>query len=1023
MFRTSARFIRTFASAAVVVCVSAPFMQAATVAGRVLDSTSGLPLAGVEVLVDGQATGVTTDLMGQFKAEVGGGDRLFTFRRSGFSEQSVGPIVIAENGEAPIPDAKLTPSSADDVVTLEALTVTADVVRGSAGDLQNTRLKADVSIDFLTAEEFGKFGAGDIGESLIRVPGVSVVGGQYAVIRGLSDRYISTTLSGLKLPSPDPEKQSPQMDILPTSLIDSLVVSKTFAPQLWGESSGGGIDLTPKSFPEERQISVSYGLKVNENALDGGPGYDVPDDDRDLLARGSRSRPASVPGASSQGQSWTTSQDVALQDRDLPPGQKVTLGYGETFAIGETRTLGVNLSGSYDMSSRAREGFKQVLLLQNSTSPASSEYRSGTPSELDGGTYDYTESEIEVAIGLLANVGFEFNPENRVRLTSFWTRNGIDTAQANVGRTKLYESGAGTYVVGFDQGEQDAGYSDGFVPQSVQKFRDTKRYTERVLRVNQIGSEHVFASLADLRFSWAAQAADTYQNEPAATEAIYYEQLAENPPGSDLDFNIEPGNSGITPPGRAPLKRYWSKTVEDQVADRYDFVLPATLFADRESKFKFGAAREDTDRSYLGKADLYSSYSGLSDAERQTGPGRTIDDVFNDLIDRNPGLVSTSNRTEQSRDILAGYLGSELALPAGFQLHGGARLEKFEVATEGRDEVENYSTGQLYHVAAPTLLGTEFIPAYDSDIAAAKSHITRVAFSDDAWYPAVGVVYSPTKRINLRLNYSLTTARPSLRELGPYFNRSLESGDYVVGNPALQPSDVDNYDFRAEWFGDNGTMMAASIFSKTISEPIEKVYLPGFLTGQSVETWVNNPNEANMRGVEFEARVGLGLIDDAFRHFTIGGNLSLIDAEVEEHPEIVKQLRNNGHVGSDETVTRRLFDQPEYLANLDVTWNHGKLGTTATLAINFTSDVLAASGGGVLGVSESSLDLYTRAYERVDFFITQKIADGWKLRVGVKNLTDPVRGTIYDPEKTSGTIVRNEYRAGREYNVSLSASF
>lgn len=144
---------------------------------------------------------------------------------------------------------------------------------------------------------------------------------------------------------------------------------------------------------------------------------------------------------------------------------------------------------------------------------------------------------------------------------------------------------------------------------------------------------------------------------------------------------------------------------------------------------------------------------------------------------------------------------------------------------------------------------------------------------------------------------------------------------------------------------------------------------------------------------------------------------------MEEHPEIVNQLRRNGHVGADETVTRRLYDQPEYLVNLDVTWNQERWGTTATLAWNMISDVLVASGGGVLSANESAFDIYSRAHQRLDFFLTQKLADGWKLRLGVKNLTDPVRGTIYDPEKTQGTIYRNEYHAGREYSLSVSATF
>ena len=1027
MRRTSARFIRTFASAAVLVCVSASVSDAGVVAGKVLDSTTSLPLAGVEVLVDGQATGVTTDFMGQFKAEVATGDHLFTFRRSGYSEQSQGPLAVAEEGETAVPESKLAPVSADDeVLMLDALTVQGDLVKGSASDLQNARLKADVALDFLSADEFAKFGAGDIAESLIRVPGVSVMGGQYAVIRGLSDRYINTTLFGLKLPSPDPEKQSPQLDILPTSLVDSLVVAKTFAPQNWADSAGGGIDLAAKSFPDQRQITVSYGMKVNDNALeDGGPSYSVPRDRNDLLARGSRSRPVADPLSvdADSPRSWSTPRDITLgRDSALPPGQKIGLGYGDSFTWGDTKKLGVNFSAGYETANRARSGRKQTLLLENASSPATSEYRTGLPSQLDGGTYDYAETEREVALSALGGVGFELNPEHRLRLTSFWTRSGVDTAQANVGRLKLYEGGGQTYVVGFDQGEQDANYSDGFVPQAVQKFKDTQRYVERALGVNQVAGEHRFPALSDLEFKWTVQSAVTYQDEPAATEAVYYEQLSANPVGSDENFGLAPGSFGITPSGKAPLKRFWGRTDEDQVADRYDFLLPVDLLTEKPSKIKWGVAREDTDRTYEGKSDLYTVYSGLSTpGARETGPNRTLDDIYNDLIDQNgSGAIK---RTVQSRNIDAAYLGTDFALPANFQLQGGARFERFAIASEGQDQVENVSTGAFYHVIAPDLLGTEFIPAYASDPAAAARHVTKVDFEKRQWYPALGLVYSPTSRANLRFNFSQTAGRPSLRELGPYYNRSLDTGDYVVGNPALEPSDVESFDFRAEWFGEQGAMLAASVFTKRIERPIEKVYLPGILSGQSVETWVNNPNTADMLGFELEGRIGLGVIDEAFRRFSVGGNVSYIDAEVEENPAVVAQLRNNGHLGPNETLSRRLYDQPEYLANVDLAWTQERWGTTATLVANYVGDVLYASGGGVISTSESSYDLYTRAHERIDFFLTQRLAEGWKLRFGVKNLTDPKRGTIYDPEKTAGTIIRNEYRAGREYSVSVSATF
>ena len=93
-----------------------------------------------------------------------------------------------------------------------------------------------------------------------------------------------------------------------------------------------------------------------------------------------------------------------------------------------------------------------------------------------------------------------------------------------------------------------------------------------------------------------------------------------------------------------------------------------------------------------------------------------------------------------------------------------------------------------------------------------------------------------------------------------------------------------------------------------------------------------------------------------------------------------------------------------------------------TIAFNYTGDVLYAAGGGASGGS-SSYDLYTRSTHRIDLSISQKLTKHLKLRVGIKNLTDPERGTIYDPEKTSGEIIRSNYRSGREYGVSLSADF
>ena len=59
------------------------------------------------------------------------------------------------------------------------------------------------------------------GQGVRVIAGVNVVEGQFAIIRGLEDRYSSTLLNGAPVPSPDPERQSVQLDLFPSEIVDS----------------------------------------------------------------------------------------------------------------------------------------------------------------------------------------------------------------------------------------------------------------------------------------------------------------------------------------------------------------------------------------------------------------------------------------------------------------------------------------------------------------------------------------------------------------------------------------------------------------------------------------------------------------------------------------------------------------------------------------------------------------------------------------------------------------------------------
>ena len=117
-------------------------------------------------------------------------------------------------------------------------------------------------VDTLGVEELARFGDTDVAASIIRVPGVSVQGGKYVVIRGLGNRYVTATLNGSSMPSTNPSKRTVPLDLFPSGFVNQLDVKKTFLASMPGESTGGNLVINTKTFPDEAffELSLSTGV-------------------------------------------------------------------------------------------------------------------------------------------------------------------------------------------------------------------------------------------------------------------------------------------------------------------------------------------------------------------------------------------------------------------------------------------------------------------------------------------------------------------------------------------------------------------------------------------------------------------------------------------------------------------------------------------------------------------------------------------------------------------------------------------
>ena len=116
---------------------------------------------------------------------------------------------------------------------------------------------------FLNADDLARTGDDNAALALTRLSGLSIVGGRFAYVRGLGDRYSSARLNGSPLPSPEPLKRTVPLDLFPSNVLAGATVQKTFSANYPGEFGGGIIDLHTLRDPGESSLNVKLGVGMN----------------------------------------------------------------------------------------------------------------------------------------------------------------------------------------------------------------------------------------------------------------------------------------------------------------------------------------------------------------------------------------------------------------------------------------------------------------------------------------------------------------------------------------------------------------------------------------------------------------------------------------------------------------------------------------------------------------------------------------------------------------------------------------
>jgi len=228
--------------------------------GKVLDAETGEALIGATISKQGTSTGTVADFEGNYSLPLEPGTHTIVFQFVSYQTKTVENIVI-EAEKVNTLDINLS----TDVQQLAEVVVQAEVIKDNEAALLKIQKKSANVLDGISAQSFRKIGDSNLSGAMKRVTGVAVQGGKYVYVRGLGDRYTRTTLNGMSIPGLDPERNDVQIDLFPTSILENVIVYKTFSPELAGDFTGGTVNVETKSFPEEKFTRLSLGVGYNPN--------------------------------------------------------------------------------------------------------------------------------------------------------------------------------------------------------------------------------------------------------------------------------------------------------------------------------------------------------------------------------------------------------------------------------------------------------------------------------------------------------------------------------------------------------------------------------------------------------------------------------------------------------------------------------------------------------------------------------------------------------------------------------------
>lgn len=615
--------------------------QTGKIEGVITDKKSRETLVGATVLIVGTNTGVITDLDGHFSIP--------NLKPGKYKVQisfiSYNPVIY-DNVTVEANKTTLLNTPMDEVsVTLQNVEVVAVRKSGSEISMINSVKASQLVSSGISGQQIQKSQDKDASEVIRRVPGVTINDDRFVIVRGLNQRYNNVWLNNSSTPSSETDVRAFSFDVIPSGMIDNLMVYKSGAPEFPSDFSGGFINIVTRNMPDSSFITLDYSTGYRSGTTFGDfKKYQGGKLDWLGIDDGSRALPAGFPS------DWSKVEGNGTEINTLTKKFKNSYGISTNRALPDQK-FGITLAKRMKVK-KVTIGNMTVLNYNN----ANKYYANNNNAfavynvENDALSYKYTYLDRvysnNVSWSVLHNWAFSLGSNHKIEFRNLFNQNGFT-------RTTLREG------------------------QFLENFRDEKSYQERFMSRStysgQLGGDH-YLRQGNTRINWTLGYSLANRNEPdrkvlvsSRDEYSGKYQLIVN------QSNPQPNLAG----------RFYQKTNEHIVSSAVNLDNKFNLFSIRPS-LKAGYFGEWKSRTFNARNIGYVTGNQFS-----TYPDSVlylpIDRVFVQSNLDYSTKISIAEQTNKSdsytagNNLIAGYVALNIPVSSTLNIYGGVRVENNEM--------------------------------------------------------------------------------------------------------------------------------------------------------------------------------------------------------------------------------------------------------------------------------------------------------------------------------------------------------